>query len=176
MTLIGCIECNRQISDSARSCPNCSTTEPRGVRCSLCERQMRRFDGIACERMVGSPSSGWTPREEVAHRDCVERHFTPPAGLACPDCRLNLAGVNDSYTARGLWARGRTADNECPRCGASDVFARAASNRGCCGAPHYPFQGEFLIGHGHPRSQPAQANKGCLILVVQLFGVLRSPC
>ena len=166
-----CIECNRQISDSALSCPGCATTEPKGVKCELCARQLRRSEGITCKRTRSSPSSGPWSWEAVAHKDCVDRYFTPPAALACPDCGMLLAGINETFTSVGLWKlveRG----SSCPGCGALDVFARESSNRGCCGATFYPFQGEFRVGHGHPPrdGEVSEKKTGCFVATAVLDG------
>ena len=172
MALISCIECNRQISDSAPSCPGCSASEPRGVTCKLCTRQMRRSDGFTCKRTIFmSPSSGYSTWEEVAHKECIDRYFTPPQTLACPDCGLRLAGINDNYTSVELWKRGETGSS-CPGCGALDVFGGESRNRRCCGAPFYPFQGEFPNGHGHtPRDdQISEQKAGCFIATAVLEG------
>lgn len=174
MALTGCIECGRQISDSAESCPGCGTKEPRGVECKLCKRQMRRSDGSTCERTeFMSPSSGHSTWKETAHRECIERYFTPPASLVCPDCGLRLAGINDSFTALGLWTRGKHG-SACPGCGARDVFAGQSTEmvHRCCGARFYPFQGAFPGGHGHPLEVAAAAQKkgGCFIATAALEG------
>jgi hypothetical protein len=169
VALISCIECHRQISDSATSCPGCSTNEPKGVGCALCERQMRRSEGVTCKRIGGSPSSGFSIYDEVAHKDCIERYLTPPATLACPECGVRLAGINDSFTAIGLWQR--NTGSSCPNCGA-DVFAGRSGNRGCCGAPFYPFQGEFDTGHGHLRylAKVSEKKAGCFIATAAIEG------
>lgn len=169
MALVSCIECGRQISDSARSCPACSANEPRGVTCELCRRQMRRSDGHACQRSSG----GWDPSysEGVAHSICIDRYFTPPATLACPDCGRRLAGTSDSWTAYGLW---KGPAGPCPGCGAADVFLGRLTRCWECRATSYPFQsaGGQGSGHGHPPRPQENVPKqgGCFIATATLAG------
>ena len=50
MPIPRCIECNHEVWATARACPSCSSTDPFGVNCSLCERQFRRSQGVYVER------------------------------------------------------------------------------------------------------------------------------
>jgi hypothetical protein len=163
MALVSCIECSRQISDTAQSCPGCLTKEPRGVFCELCNRTMRRSEGFACQRSSG----GWDPSywEVTAHRTCIDAHFTPPATLACPDCGLHLAGSSDSWTAHGLW---KARPGCCARCGAIGVFGGKEKGCGQCHAVFYPFQS----GHGHPARvmESSEKKASCFIATAALDG------
>lgn len=173
MPMTHCIECNHPISDSAQSCPACSTKEPFGVPCELCVEPLSRSASVTVVRERDGGYEGPYRFEVVAHNTCVERYFTPPKTLQCPDCRLKLADSCVAFTALGLWSFGRLAPFVCPRCGAA-VFlgAKLAACRQCT-APLYPFQVESgARGHGHvPVEAKGTANKaGCFIATAVLDG------
>jgi hypothetical protein len=155
MSLTHCIECNHPISLSARTCPECSTSEPFGVVCELCERPMRRALSVICKRM--KPYSETNPPtliEYFAHEACIDRYFTVPSGLACRDCGFRIEGIGEDITPLTLWS-GRSSFN-CPGCGATNVLGEVSEYVTPCGgfprcrAPFYQFQkppkGQ---GHGH---------------------------
>lgn len=152
MALITCIECNHQISDAARSCPVCSTTEPLGTACELCYRRMRRSEGVTCKRE--HYSDGVVSVEYVAHKDCVDHHFTIPATFGCPDCGLRLGEIGTDITPLTLWSAWKHIN--CPGCGATDLLVSTERRlQRCpqlgCFAPFYVFQIVPLgRGHGHP--------------------------
>lgn len=142
MPLTNCIECHRQISDSATKCPGCSTHEPFGVVCELCGERLRRSQGVTSVRRefevhLSRESSSWygtgeVDREIVAHKDCLERYYTPPETLSCSECGLRLASSDLGLTALNLWSAGRFTyeglhgsrvmgvhipNDSCPNCG-----------------------------------------------------------
>lgn len=169
MPLTPCLECNRLISDSAFRCPGCSTREPFGVVCELCGKRLRRLEGVTSVRreteVYRDDWGGWHGRREVdrdivAHKDCLERYYTPPATLECSDCGLRLASSDLKFTALMLWSAGRgtSHDYSCPRCGAhlslgsvqcQWAFGSPLKSRPCM-KPLYSFQvGSNGQGHGH---------------------------
>jgi hypothetical protein len=150
MPLTQCIECQRPISESASSCPGCSTREPFGVLCEMCGARLPRSAGVTSVRHT----TGLDSRDDdiVAHKGCLERYFTPLANLACPDCGLRLSGCEE-FSAKTLWSASPhwVPSNRCPRCGAADPLGESVKCWGCPG-PVYPFQvGPNGQGHGHPR-------------------------
>jgi hypothetical protein len=121
MPLTRCIECNRSISDSVYKCPGCDTHEPFGVVCELCGERLRRSEGVTSVRReveihfysdFSDYSGHWygcgeVDREIVAHKDCLERYYTPPATLECSECGLQVASSDLGVTALNLWSARR---------------------------------------------------------------------
>lgn len=181
MPLTVCIECNGSISASASRCPNptCSTFEPFGVTCELCGERLRRSTGVTSARREKTVHRGdlnynsgdfyfyWhvdgeEERDIVAHVECLERFYTPPATIVCPDCGLRLSSTTLGFTAVGLWSGTTSLDWDCPTCGApgyldlarcrwapedSRIF-RTPLGADPCMRPLYSFQVE-PNGHGH---------------------------
>lgn len=148
MPLTHCIECNHQISESAQSCPACSTTAPFGVVCELCRRRLRQSQAMRCWRTIVPKSGG---HQDFVHKDCVDRYFTVPADLACPDCGFRLAAIDADISPSTLWSS-YNKEVTCPRCGKVNVLGcTGPAGVFCCRAPFYQFQMPPRgLGHGHP--------------------------
>ena len=174
MPFTNCLECKCPISDSALSCPGCSTREPFGVACELCGERLRRSTGITSvrrervmERVSTEDYDWWSEasynlidRDIVAHKDCLERYYTPPSALECSDCGLRLSSSDLGFTALSLWSASRDELQgvSCPRCGKLCYFfhinmrckwASSGPNSAYpCMKPLYSFQ-VGPHGHGH---------------------------
>lgn len=160
MPLTRCIECNHKISTSARSCPACSTPEPFGVDCELCEKKLPQSQSVTCKRCFAnyeSISIEWVELDRYAHKACIDRFFKPPPNLACPDCGLVLTGNEDDLTPRTLWSR--CVHLTCPKCGATNALRCESCGLFSCMAPYYLFQKPWRgLGHGHPSRK-----EGCFV-------------
>jgi hypothetical protein len=175
MALRHCVECGHAVSDSAGSCPACSTKTPFGVFCELCRDLMRPFEGLDTMRTY---YAGDVQSEKVyAHRECIRRWFTVPAAWACPDCKLRISDIDDDTTPATLWVN--SVQVRCPHCGAMDLLGTGTREWRDhylyrCHAPVYSFQvppqGQ---GHGHPPSASLVYNKtGCAGLLAAVTLVL----
>lgn len=88
--LIKCIECNKQLSSDARSCPHCKTSHPDGVVCELCSGKLKKSESLQAPSSYGSFSY------KSFHKDCFENLqnvvqldtiIPKPKVTACPVCR-----------------------------------------------------------------------------------------
>jgi hypothetical protein len=151
------MECNAPISDSAKSCPACSTPYPFGVDCELCGERFRMSAGAASVRKDWYEAGGRFLHSDVAaHHDCLKRYYTAPATPECLDCGLRFADSDLGLTPLKLWSA--TNDSlhtfTCPRCGRVYSLASVSCgwkrDYGQCARPLYPFQvGPNAQGHGH---------------------------
>jgi hypothetical protein len=169
MPLQPCIECGHGVSDSARSCPACSTKNPFGVFCELCRGKLRPSEGLTCIRSYYS--DGVVNQDVYAHHGCVTALFTAPESLSCRDCGLSVREIPVDTDAVSLW---RTyLQVNCSSCGATDLLFAGPRITRCgwgCRAPRYSFQEPPKgLGHGHPTAAaPSTSKAGCVGLLAAL--------
>lgn len=159
MALTTCIECHGSISDSASQCPGCSTREPFGTICELCGVRMRRSTGITSVRREKEVSRGdrdshrdrsWffrgdTNRAIVAHRECLDRFYTPPSTLHCSDCTHRFITSELGLTPLTLWNATARLAFACPRCGAYCSLSTAQCKWAPKPSPHVTSIFETLL-------------------------------
>lgn len=157
MPLTHCIECDHQISDSARKCPSpaCQTNFPLGVECELCGEVLRCSAAARSKRWVPTGYSDNELRDIFAHKDCLKRYYTPPATLRCVDCGQQVASSDLGFTALKLWSASNFASHPftCSRCGRVDALGSAQCQE-VCTRPLYLFQvSADGQGHGHAENK-----------------------
>lgn len=176
-TLQACIECGRQVSRSAHTCPGCGKN-PDGKTCFICKIRARESEVIICN---------YSLKPGDVHLDCFLRIFRIPEDLKCQDCGFSLAeNAATEITPSNL----RIAYlNACPNCGATRIFSDLGSPPECqeCELPIFSFQPAWKDGRYHhecckpkPPPIPAQpsvspqaqtTDKGCLSLIVALVTI-----
>jgi len=183
MPLRSCIECRQPVSDSAGTCPSCSTLWPFGVACELCGRQLPRSSAVAAvrhERDVkrsDSRDDSWYVKGSIdhhiyAHPECLSGFYTPPPTLTCADCGETVSSEALGLDALSLWSNSSAAHFRCPRCGYqrtlrsdcqwagralyTDAFLHTPFGAPPCMRPLYEFQtGASGRGHGQHDEQDA---------------------
>src|SRR5947209_17704789 len=105
MPLTHCLECDCLVSERAYRCPNpkCRTSYPRGDTCEICDQPVRRSAAAISVRAVLTMHSS-SERGIVAHKECVERYYQIPPTLMCPDCGIQLAGTDVTFSPLRLWS------------------------------------------------------------------------
>jgi hypothetical protein len=154
MPLTSCMECNAPISESAQSCPGCSTRHPFGVDCELCGGRLRYSAGASSVR--NKRGYRYLHSDVAAHHDCLKRYYTAPATPECLDCGLRFADSDLGFTPLRLWRATNDSSHAftCPRCGRvyslTSVQCTWKRDYLQCERPLYPFQvGPNAPGHGH---------------------------
>ncbi len=111
--LIPCIDCGKNVSRSARTCPHCASQDPVGVTCVECEGRLS----------TGKAATfGDSEYPKYFHPEClttiVREYFSPYEPLHCHDCHglLNTPPPGDH-----AWAKGYP-EKPCPHCGCSKPF------------------------------------------------------
>jgi hypothetical protein len=121
--LTPCIECGSMISSSAEQCPKCRVTEPHGVRCLVCSKQLKRKDATCL-------SNDW----HTYHIDCINMVLSIPKGLSCPDCGVSLAFLSPLVIAKDRLP-------PCPQCGTTKILGRSFYTK--CAVCYLPIYGEM---------------------------------
>ncbi len=173
MPLTTCIECHYSISESADTCPRCSSRRPFGVVCELCGERLPWSAAVVSKRLESQLSRSdidyrsWHIRdavdsEIVAHTDCLVQFFTPPI-VECSDCGLHVSTSDLGLTPLRLWKASAPESVRCPHCrnyislGAECVwagqygehFVQTSSGAYPCMRPFYSFQAAPNgLGHG----------------------------
>jgi DNA-directed RNA polymerase subunit RPC12/RpoP len=115
--LIKCIECGRDASIFAETCPACSSAAFRGVPCEICRETLRERDAL----QVG-PSGEYA---KYYHHACLQQFFTVTASVRCSDCGASLSDVSADAIARS--------EAVCSQCGSHYPFGQLCCSH--CGLP-----------------------------------------
>ena len=104
--LTPCFECGHAISDTALSCPRCSSFHPHGVVCAFCDQRLRETQSISMQVILGRNGGR---RTDYYHQGCkAQREKQSVAVILCVDCGAAASAQRDDIR-KGLW--------RCSECG-----------------------------------------------------------
>lgn len=117
MTLVSCIECGHQVSETAGTCPRCKDS-PHGLVCQLCRQRMKRSTAV-------------TQGTNTLCEACGEDLFMHDG--YCQACGVLMwPGADWRQNIRPMGGFGLS----CPRCGERNPFGTVWT--GTCGACSLP--------------------------------------
>lgn len=127
--LVKCVECGHSVAKSARKCPECSTSFPHGVECTICHEPIKRDYALVRKESYES-------RNKYYHPQCVARMLSIPSGTVCSDCGVPID--NSIFPLKVLPASNEYAKwwPPCPNCGSQPVLK--GRGNGLCDLCHLP--------------------------------------
>lgn len=116
--LVKCIECNHEISTTARKCPRCGSDYPHGVICSLCHDKIKHSQAVCVKGYVANIYDCY-----YYHSQCMYNLLSIPYKISCRDCNvvidnsiIPIKRVPKNFQERELWWP------SCSNCGREHVL------------------------------------------------------
>ena len=134
-----CVVCRHRVHESVKDCPKCGRSAD-GFVCSICETR-RPSEGNRFSTRAGNYFCG----------ECADRHYAPPAFVACAACgeQLSTAAIVSQWTGHRL-----------SRCRGRDVVGskskRTASTKAWCTRSAVPKPLPSWLQH-RPQHRPQQS-------------------